>query len=230
MRRYFSIVLIFFGLLSVRSHAQCSIRVKLHAPSMAAYHKDHINVLLLDENDLSQPISFEKHSTSKIRGLEPGNYQIVYNNKYGEYSRTRFTLKKGQRKVPVVLNYEKLDSLKYLGKRRIDSLKNGDSLRVWYQSSGCFHHFKKNIVYYRESDQLYATNYEDTVLLDSNAIQQVRVFETELPYWRNGGCTTISYYVVFLNGEEVAITMDDSCSWNGFECYLNGVFRKNEDE
>lgn len=202
----------------------------MHSPSAYAYSTDHINALLLNDTDFEEKVQFKKKLTTKVPGLEPGNYQIVYSNKYGEFSRTRFKLKKGQRNVPITLNYEKLDSVMYLGKRKIDSLQNGDSLRVYFQSSGCFHHYKKNIVYFRENDQLYGTNFSDTVLIDSVALAKIRMFETELVYPHIGGCTTMSTYVVYLNGKEVMITMDDSCGWSGYFRYLAGVFPKSEEE
>lgn len=226
--RFFCIVV--FLLLNVYLFGQSSIRVHPFPTDAKRYTSANIEAVLISNNGEERDLEFGKKSVLKVRRLDASDYQLVYKNKFGHYTRNEFSLKKGDRNVDIYLKLDQLDSVMYQGNRRIDSLEMGDTLTINYHSMGCFHNKKEQISFYIQEGSIYATNSKDTILLNSEDLKRVRNFETELAYTRLGGCTTTEFYTVRFKGEFVDFVVDGSCDWYGYHRYLFGLFPRSEDE
>ena len=108
-------------------------------------------------------------------------------------------------------------------------LNADDTLKIWYRTVGCFHGYEKTVVFYRNDDEIIATHSFDTIILDSSAIEQIAMFQSELGKSSSWGCTTKAYYKVSMNNEEIKSVTDGSCSWRGYNTYIAPLFRE-EDE
>lgn len=215
---------IFFS--SCDTTLECSVTVCVSTTYLLP-SEFHLNAILISEDDKTeQSIDFKKKDSVIINNLKPGNYQITYFNRFGELISVFFTLNERIETTRIRLFDDRIDLKAYLEKRRIDKLKNGDCLKIELKRSGCFSFSEETAVFYKERDELFATNLIDTFALDSEQIGQIRKFETELGYARDNVCTIYDTYRIFLNNAEVLLVEDNSCTWDGFHEYLISFFEK----
>lgn len=230
MRSIFLFLTLFVLFSSCDTPSDCSVNLTIQATNLSENDLHRMNVILVSEDDnREQHIDFKKEHSIKITGLKPSNYEIVFINRYGELMIIRFSLREGNKTATHTLYYDEIDPNAYLKERRIDKLKNGDRLRIEVESSGCFGSSEETAVFYQEKDQIFATNYSDTVLLDSSAVCQIRRFETELGYPHIGGCTSQDIYRVFFNMKEILYVEDRSCGWSGYYYYIAPLFKNKEE-
>ena len=101
----------------------------------------------------------------------------------------------------------------------IEQLSHGDTLKLVYKSSGCFHlSFDSLQIAKNESNYTFIYKSKEHILKEQQ-ILDFRQFEKKLYKITNWGCTTVDDYVFELNGKRF-LYRDGTCDFNGFDSIL----------
>ncbi len=152
----------------------------------------------------------------KLDSLEKGLYKFEYLNLFDEKTSTFYTAKNKKKKDSLTIYTDFFDSSKFLTKSIIKNLKN-DSLKINYQSIGCFHKENDSLII-KENNSQYFLYYKNkiTVLNDTQINRLIR-FECELySLPKQGFCTTKETYVLNFKGRKKKI-INGNCVWSGWK-------------
>ncbi|WP_426475886.1 hypothetical protein [Chryseobacterium balustinum] len=162
----------------------------------------------------------------KIDSIEKGTYEFIYSDLFG---RTQIKKYKAE-------NFDKVDTLR-ISPDHIDITKvknnsiirklNNNQITIKYRSQGCFHKIKDSIVIKNKDGKYYLGYNGRFKTLSKDEIDKIIQFECELyTLPKDGGCTTVSIYTLFFNGETKEI-QDGNCGWNGWDNLKNDLKIKN---
>ena len=70
------------------------------------------------------------------------------------------------------------------------------------------------VKFYKKNDFYFCTYLDKTKQLTDQELHLIRIFEWQLNYQKENGCTSEDKYIVSFKKESFSIT-DGSCSWNG---------------
>ena len=120
-----------------------------------------------------------------------------------------------------------IDSTIVLPNPMIDAIHDGEYMVLLYNSSGCFHHYTKNIVFKKLGSKLYGILPGQLVVeLIPEQINHLRKFESMLNQInRNSNyCTTVKSYQFYL-GKRVRTYIDDTCGddFEQFDAIVNNI-------
>ncbi len=172
-----------------------------------------------------------------VDSLTPGGYRLEYRNQYSQRLTKNVIVSNG------VSNHETLclDSAAAYKANTLARMQDGDSLVIYYTSSGCFNYDKLELIIVKKSGTFTASLFvlvadrkpalhdvdagkklaKKAILTEKQIAAFVR-FENEIGLISKGGCTTKDTYSIsskYLNGE----FNDTSCQWNGFD-FLTRTF------
>lgn len=107
----------------------------------------------------------------------------------------------------------------------IDQLEPGDTLKLVYQSQGCFHFERDSIQILKSGDTyIYLDGEKERNLQDQHLIE-FRQFEERLYKINDNGCTTLDEYVFVLHGKRY-LYLDGSCAFDGFDSIVSILRQK----
>ncbi|MCQ0113052.1 hypothetical protein [Zhouia amylolytica] len=159
--------------------------------------------------------TIEFNGFSKYKNLPYGKYQITFESIYGLQESVEIEIKNNIEEVILCmdkLNYDLTDS-----DLLINNLNPNQSLKIDFQSLGCFHFNKSVLEITRTNEQYLAKLGDKKMILSAAQLQLIKEFEIELREIESNECTTVDTYKLTneQNSESVEI-IDESCIWHGF--------------
>ncbi len=151
---------------------------------------------------------------------ETGNYILEYKTIFN-YKRTiKFELKEGEIKS-IFLCFDFLDYELDKNILLIDELKNGETLKIYFQSMRCFGGSEKELAVIKKEGKLEVAYESNKYPLNESQLRLIREFEVELKSNHSSGCSTIdTYKLENIDSKQSQLFKDSSCQWNGFENLL----------
>lgn len=118
------------------------------------------------ELPIDKYVKTQKGKVVTVKGLTKGNYIIRYENIFSQLIDKPFSISKGNKKV-----YVQLDAFIDTVKMAIfQELKNGDTLKIYYDVSSCFNHHSELLEIKKENELLKAKLFdfvEKVTVIDS---------------------------------------------------------------
>jgi len=236
-----TIILLFLATLSVRANPSMEIEVKVNKCKLSI--KGSYKVKIYKDDIFYKEVLFTKENLHKVKlvGLETGHYKFEYIN---TFDRTQFDTisineDKNYSKNIYIDDYGNPDT-NYRG--YIDSLKENETYRLTFFSSGCFHNISREIEFVKTKNQITATLYPEEgstyeksdsikkITLNQKQIERLRFFEQEIFINCRGqycGCTTVDVYELSYKYRKKTFG-DGSCNWRGFDKLIKELFGKKE--
>ena len=175
----------------------------------------HFELFNLEGNKIRADIN--ESEKLKYKKLEFGKYKAKFINKYGQNVNIELLI--NQKEITLCTDQFIPTSNPSL----LDNFYDSDNISIQIESSGCFHWFNEKLEITNINNSIYATyqiddKKEASIKLTQSDLVKFREFEAQLKEIGKGpgGCTTLDYYSILYNGNEVFTTIDDGCDWGGF--------------
>jgi hypothetical protein len=168
-----------------------------------------------------------------IENMPSGDYEVIYKNIFYEVINKQFVLPDSINEYDLTICPDELKQYKY---NTVAKLKSNESLKIAFNSVGCFHRDKEIIEIKRINKNLVATlviksksNFKQkTVLLDAAGIFALKRFENEIRILPQAyGCTTSDDYSIqskYWNFN----AFDGGCQWHGYYHLKKIIFKADE--
>ena len=188
-------------------------------------YNHHVELKIYSIDTTLLAINLTSNGKSRIRGIVEGNYFMQYYNRYGQVQWKKFYVNKRLNKVYVCIDeLIENDSL-----NNFEQLLPGDTIRIEYESQGCFHWENSDVLFYYENGILKGEHTDTTktvVIIDELKLDYLISFERKLNAVATsiGGCTTSETYHFLKNGETKIQVYDETCSWYGYHNLKINVF------
>ncbi len=163
-----------------------------------------------------------------VPGLEAGQYTLVFTNTFNQHL---------EKILLVLTDLEDVtcctDSFVDPGGQTfIGKISAPDRIKLFFESTGCFHSVKSFIEIQKRDSTIIASFYSSgekkmvTKVLTKSDREAVILFEKQLRQIKNleGGCTTVDYYNYTANGKSMLQVKDSSCKWNGYFLLTRKLF------
>jgi hypothetical protein len=168
-----------------------------------------------------------------IEDFNSGTYKVVYRNLYGKQVSKFIT-------IPDTTDEYELklcpDELMDYSLNSLSALKDNETIKVSFSSSGCFHQDRETLIITRKDKKYIAKlttkTYKETktksATLNQAAIDAFKRFENEIRQVEDSyGCTTVDTYTIFSKSWTIKRT-DGGCAWDGFYFLKKEFFGKTE--
>jgi hypothetical protein len=178
----------------------------------------------LRQNDYTYPsvgyVSDYHSFTMLFNKLPRGSYHLFYTSVFGDSFTDTVNLNRNRK-----ISYPD-DLVNYYTKTDIDDfsadeLASGDTLQIFYETSGCFHAYEQLFQFvFNTSDSTFRefqTNVFKTEIVGSFSMSNFRKFISQgKNYHGRMGCTTVENYTLRIKGKrKIALINDGSCKWYG---------------
>lgn len=177
----------------------------------------YLNEIELYKNgEAFRNVSLNNQDEVNISNLPYGIYDLRYKSIYNIMEHMQIDIIDEKPKLITIC----IDKLDYNANRNvllIDDMKIGETIRISFQSQGCFHFSENELELEKSKDGVIATYNEEKVTLSKTQYQLIRQFEIELRSNHVGGCSTIDRYGIWNEDSFGDYTLyDESCQWRGF--------------
>jgi len=174
-----------------------------------------------------------RQSPIKLDNIPISEYKLIYRNNFNQLISKQIRLSGKETNSIVVCP----DVLLEYPQNTLSKLEDKDEISINFHSQGCFHTTVSKISIIKEGKKYVARLYDvkwsyvtkkkkttmqyrggkllKTITLTNTNIQDFIMFENELNFVTDGGCTTTDWYDI--NSKYLNISKTDgSCNWNGF--------------
>jgi hypothetical protein len=173
----------------------------------------------------SDTIKFSREA--KFENLPYGKYTVKFKTIYNRKDSIEFEIESKNQEITLCI--DTIDYRLTKSDLLIDKLKPNESLKIDFETFGCFHFEKSRLEITRKDDQYLAKLDKNESVLSNAQLELIREFEIELQEIQTGWCTTSDTYNLTIKGYSESMKLiDKSCSWRGFNNLLEKLgFKKN---
>jgi len=154
-------------------------------------------------------------SPIKLDSIEKGKYEFEYSNLFGERTKKEFRINNRKETDTISIFPDQFDFEKYLSKSIIKNLKN-ESVKINYNSQGCFHKISDSITIRNESENYFITHGGKTKKINEKQLYEIEKLECQLyAIPKDGLCTTTEIYTITYKNKKQVIK-NGYCVWSGW--------------
>jgi hypothetical protein len=163
-----------------------------------------------------------------IENFNSGTYTVLYRNLYGKQVSKLITIPDTTDEYELQLCPDELLDYSF---NSLSALKNGETIKIIFSSSGCFHQFRETLIITRQNNLFLAKltdiNTTKSVTLTQSNVDAFKRFENEIREVKNSfGCTTVDTYTITSKSWTIK-RVDGGCAWTGFYFLKKALFDKN---
>lgn len=149
-----------------------------------------------------------------LDSLTNGSYKIVYANLVNQTLQKTIDIKENKfYEVSIFPDYSDYKVL--ISKSFVRNLKENQKVEFYFESLGCFHSAKENLIVSKKDKTHYVEYNGKRRILNKNELDAIIKMECELELIKYGGCTTSDHYSIKSGNQEKEF-YDETCKWNGW--------------
>jgi len=168
----------------------------------------------LFKNYIADKMPYIDHEIILMK-LKGGKYQFEYEN-FFKQKIIKSLFVDESKTYNIVINPDYTDYKRNLHYSIIEKLVNDDSLKINFESRGCFHSGKDSLVIKKINGKYILKIDRKNINLESEDVNYLKKIECELyELPKNGDCTTSDIYTLISKNRKLKF-IDNTCRWNAW--------------